>query len=88
MPAFLFLTWPMDTLSPSSTTDLDTLLRRVRACTLCAAHLPLGPRPVLQAGRSARILIAGQAPGRKVHASGIPFDDASGQRLRDWLGLM
>ena len=67
--------------------DLDTLLGRVRSCALCAAHLPLGPRPVLQAGRSARILIAGQAPGRKVHASGIPFDDASGRRLRAWLGL-
>ncbi|UOB06594.1 uracil-DNA glycosylase family protein [[Acidovorax] ebreus] len=67
--------------------SLDALLRRVRACTICAPHLPLGPRPVLQAGRSARLLIAGQAPGRKVHASGIPFDDASGQRLRDWLGL-
>lgn len=58
----------------------------IRACTLCAAHLPLGPRPVLQISRTARILIAGQAPGSKVHASGIPFDDASG-RLRDWLGL-
>lgn len=67
--------------------SLDALLRRVRACTLCAPHLPLGPRPVLQAGASARILIAGQAPGRKVHASDIPFDDASGERLRAWLGL-
>jgi len=66
---------------------LPALLRRVRACTLCAPHLPLGPRPVLQAAASARILIAGQAPGRKVHASGIPFDDASGERLRAWLGL-
>ena len=54
---------------------LPALLRRVRACTLCAPHLPLGPRPVLQAAASARILIAGQAPGRKVHASGIPFDE-------------
>jgi uracil-DNA glycosylase len=54
---------------------------------LCAAHLPLGPRPVLQAHASARILIAGQAPGRKVHASGVPFDDASGERLRAWLGM-
>ena len=71
---------------PSDET-LDALLCRVRACTLCAAGLPLGPRPVLQAGTGARLLIAGQAPGRKVHASGIPFDDASGQRLRDWLGL-
>lgn len=59
----------------------------IRACTLCAAHLPLGPRPVLQISRTARILIAGQAPGSKVHASGIPFQDASGDRLRDWLGL-
>ncbi len=59
----------------------------MRACTLCAAHLPLGPRPVLQMHASARLLIVGQAPGRKVHASGMPFDDASGERLRDWLGL-
>lgn len=66
---------------------LDGLLQAVRACTLCAAHLPLGPRPVLQAHASARILIAGQAPGRKVHASGVPFDDASGARLRDWMGV-
>jgi len=63
------------------------LQQEVRACTLCAAHLPLGPRPVLQIFRTARILIAGQAPGSKVHASGIPFADASGDRLRDWLGL-
>lgn len=63
------------------------LERKVRACTLCAEHLPPGPRPVLQISRTARILIAGQAPGRKVHASGVPFDDASGDRLRDWLGL-
>lgn len=67
--------------------SLPTLLREIRACTLCAAHLPHGPRPVLQAGASARLLIAGQAPGRKVHESGIPFDDASGERLRGWLGL-
>ena len=66
---------------------LGTLLTRVRACQLCAAHLPCGPRPVLQAHAEARILIAGQAPGRKVHASGVPFDDASGARLRAWLGV-
>lgn len=65
----------------------DTLLRQVRTCTLCASHLPLGPRPVLQLASSARLLIAGQAPGRKVHASGVPFDDASGERLRQWLGI-
>ncbi|WP_018152351.1 uracil-DNA glycosylase family protein [Leeia oryzae] len=69
------------------TTSLVTLCAQVRACTLCAAHLPLGPRPVLQIHEKARILIAGQAPGRKVHASGIPFDDASGDRLRAWMGI-
>ncbi len=67
--------------------SLAALLTNIRACTLCAAHLPLGPRPVVQAHGQARILIASQAPGRKVHASGIPFDDASGDRLRAWLGL-
>ena len=68
-------------------TSLPSLLTQVRACTLCAAHLPLGPRPVLQMHASARLLIVGQAPGRKVHASGVPFDDASGERQRDWLGI-
>lgn len=63
------------------------LLTRVRACTLCAGALPHGVRPVLQAHPQARILIAGQAPGRKVHATGVPFDDASGDRLRAWLGV-
>ena len=58
-----------------------------RACTLCAAHLPLGPRPVLQASATARLLLIGQAPGPRVHESGVPSDDASGERLRDWLGL-
>jgi uracil-DNA glycosylase len=67
--------------------SLVTLLTQVRACTLCAAHLPLGPRPVLQAHTQARLLIAGQAPGRKVHDTGLPFNDASGDRLRQWLGL-
>lgn len=66
---------------------LTPLLANVRACTLCAAHLPLGPRPVVQMHPSARILIAGQAPGRKVHETGVPFNDASGERLRDWLGM-
>jgi uracil-DNA glycosylase len=63
------------------------LLADVRGCTICAEHLPLGPRPVVQVDPSARILIVGQAPGRKVHESGVPFDDPSGDRLRDWLGL-
>jgi uracil-DNA glycosylase len=65
----------------------DRLLKEVRACTLCAAHLPFGPRPVLQFHPDARILIVGQAPGSKVHESGVPFRDASGDRLRDWLGI-
>ena len=68
-------------------TSFASLLADVRACTLCAEHLPLGPRPVLQMHASARILIAGQAPGRKVHETGIPFNDASGDRLRNWLGV-
>ena len=67
--------------------SITTLLAEVRSCTLCAAHLPLGPRPVLQLHPNARILVAAQAPGRKVHESGVPFTDASGDRLREWLGL-
>jgi len=67
--------------------SLPDLLTQVRACQICAAHLPLPPRPVLQAAASARILIASQAPGIKVHESGRPFTDASGERLRAWLGV-
>lgn len=63
------------------------LLEEVRACRLCEPHLPLGPRPVVQAGESARLLIVGQAPGTRVHESGIPWNDPSGDRLRDWLQL-
>lgn len=63
------------------------LLEEVRACTLCREFLPEGPRPILQLHPEARLLIASQAPGRRAHASGIPFDDASGDRLRNWLGL-
>jgi len=68
-------------------TALSSLLKEVRACTICAEKLPLGARPVLQMHSRAKILIAGQAPGKKVHDSGIPFDDASGKRLREWLGI-
>ena len=68
-------------------TKLSSLLNEVRSCTICASELPLGPRPVLQMHSKAKILIAGQAPGRKVHESGVPFDDASGKRLREWLGV-
>jgi len=67
--------------------QLESLLAEVRACTACADALPLGPRPLVRASATARILIASQAPGTKAHRSGIPFDDASGERLRDWLGL-
>ena len=67
--------------------SLLSLLTEVRACTLCAEQLPHPPRPILQVHHSSRILIAGQAPGRKVQESGVPFDDASGERLRAWLGI-
>lgn len=63
------------------------LLDRVRACTICQDHLPHAPRPVIQAHPEAKLLIIGQAPGTKVHETGIPWNDASGQRLRQWLDL-
>jgi len=67
--------------------ELAALIEEARACRVCAAHLPHGPRPVLRAAASARLLIVGQAPGSKVHATGIPWNDPSGDRLRDWLAL-
>ena len=67
--------------------SLDELLVAVRGCRACATQLPLGPRPVLQVAASAQILIVGQAPGARVHASGVPWDDRSGERLRDWMGV-
>ena len=67
--------------------SLDSLLAEVRACRECADMLPLGPRPIVQLSPTARILIASQAPGTKVHDSGIPFSDASGNRLREWMGV-
>jgi uracil-DNA glycosylase len=69
------------------TDDLPLLLGEIRACTVCAAHLPEGPRPIVQAGETARVVIVGQAPGRRVHESGVPWDDPSGVRLRAWLGM-
>ncbi len=66
---------------------LDKLLSDIRSCTLCASKLPHAPRPVLAASAQARILIVGQAPGAREHASGIPWSDASGTRLRAWLGV-
>ncbi len=67
--------------------SLAQLLDRVRDCTLCADDLPLGPRPVLRAAPTAKLLIIGQAPGTKVHETGIPWNDPSGDRLRDWLQM-
>lgn len=63
------------------------LLTDVRSCSLCKAYLPLGPRPIVQLHPKAKILIAGQAPGVRVHGSGIPFNDPSGDRLRAWMGV-
>jgi uracil-DNA glycosylase len=68
-------------------TRLTSLLAEIRACRICAPHLPLGPRPVLRAGATATVLVVGQAPGTRVHATGIPWNDPSGDRLRQWLGL-
>jgi uracil-DNA glycosylase len=67
--------------------SLASLLAEVHACERCKRHLPLGPRPVLRVRSSARILIASQAPGRKAHETGLTFNDVSGDRLREWLGL-
>ncbi len=67
--------------------DFDQLVQQVRACTLCKDVLLEGPRPVVQLSRSSRILVVGQAPGRKVHETGIPFNDPSGDRLRQWMGV-
>jgi uracil-DNA glycosylase len=67
--------------------SITTLLGDIRACTVCAAHLPAGPRPIVQFSATSRIVIIGQAPGTRVHESGIPWDDASGDRLREWTGL-
>lgn len=66
---------------------LNTLVAEIQACRLCAGALPHEPRPVVWVHPKARILIAGQAPGRRVHESGIPWDDASGDRLRAWMNL-
>ncbi len=68
-------------------TSLTTILQQIRACTVCAEHLLLGPRPVVRASASARLVIIGQAPGTRVHESGIPWDDRSGDRLREWTSL-
>lgn len=73
---------------PDDTSDaVAELIARAQACTVCAAHLPHAPRPVLRASPTARLLIVGQAPGRRVHETGIPWNDPSGDQLRAWLGM-
>jgi len=67
--------------------SIDCLTTAARACTLCAPHLPLGPRPIFRASATARVIVISQAPGTKAHHSGVPFNDASGERLRGWMGI-
>ena len=91
--AVIVLSICFDRLAPSaaietmSTGELTSLLKDISACTICTAHLPLGANPVVRAHRDARLLIIGQAPGIRVHESGVPWDDPSGDRLRDWLAI-
>ena len=63
------------------------LKREIRACTLCAEHLPLGPKPIVQFSATSRVVVVGQAPGRITHETGLAFDDKSGYRLAEWLGV-
>jgi uracil-DNA glycosylase len=67
--------------------ELSRLLRRIRACRICEAHLPHGVRPVIHASGEAKICIVAQAPGLRVHETGISFNDPSGDRLREWMGI-
>jgi uracil-DNA glycosylase len=80
---------PAPDLAPEQTQEqiLEQTLAAVRACRVCAAHLPHERRPVVRLAPTARILVMGQAPGRRVHETGVPWNDASGDRLRDWMGL-
>lgn len=66
---------------------MQDLLHDIRQCTICKAHLPLGPRPIVSGHENSKIIVVSQAPGRVAHLSGIPWDDAGGKRLRDWLGV-
>ena len=70
-----------------ATYKLDELVQQIRGCAICVEHLPLGPRPIISVAKHARVLIVGQAPGIRVHASGVPWDDPSGDRLRAWLSM-
>lgn len=73
--------------APPPERSLDALLEEIRGCRACAGELPHAPRPVVRVAAATRLLICGQAPGRRVHESGLPFDDPSGERLRDWMGI-
>ncbi|MGH8124740.1 MAG: uracil-DNA glycosylase family protein [Rhodanobacteraceae bacterium] len=81
------MTRPVATVASPATEPFESLMARIRACRVCEQYLPHGCRPVLQAHPDARLLIVSQAPGRKVHDTGIPFNDKSGDKLRDWLGI-
>lgn len=70
-----------------NTKYMQQLLKEIRQCTICKEHLPLGPRPIVTAHPESKIVIIGQAPGTKVHKTGIPWDDPSGKQLRKWLGV-
>jgi len=74
-------------LSIQTDPSFQNLLQEIRDCTLCAGHLPNAPRPVFQADPAARVLVVGQAPGKRVHETGLPFNDPSGDRLREWMGV-
>jgi len=80
------LAGPLST-AQAAPADFDALLAEVRACTHCAAYLPLGPRPIVRGRPNARLLIISQAPGTKVHETGLSFNDRSGDRLREWLAI-
>ena len=67
--------------------SIQNLTSEIKSCAICKGHLPLGPRPVFQIHPTAKILVVGQAPGRRVHETGIPFNDPSGVRLRQWMGI-
>lgn len=79
--------FPADSTAEQQDEILGCFLKELRRCTACAHKLPLGPRPVVRLSPRARLLIAGQAPGTHVHNTGIPFNDASGERLRSWLDM-
>jgi uracil-DNA glycosylase len=79
--------WAVAKNSKSGDIPLKNLLQEIRGCRHCAQSLPLGPNPVLRASTTARVAIVGQAPGTRVHASGVPWDDPSGVRLRQWLAM-